>query len=176
MANYVNRVLAIGTVVRPVVLRRVKESLAVADFAIRVGDVFTDRTGRQVDRSYTIELVAFGETAERCANELREGASAFIQGRLKMEPRTAPDGAKISVYSVICDRVEPMEAPVPGDLEAQRRAAPDTDPAPAAPEREEPTPEAAPPAEPAPARAPRRRARPAPKPSGAVAEVAATVA
>src|SRR5438067_10524468 len=88
--GYVNRVFTIGTISRPPVLRWIKENLAIADFAVHVENQYTTKDGRHVVKDFTLEFVAFGETAERSAAAVGEGMRVFVQGRLKMETKTAP--------------------------------------------------------------------------------------
>jgi single-stranded DNA-binding protein len=176
-----NRVVVIGAVARPVALRWVKDNLAVADLCVRVRNTYTDREGKRVTRETPLEIVAFGETAERCAAGAREGEDVLVQGRLKMEQRGQGEGAKQTSYVIVCEHFEPLAADAVEAAEGLRRTAPIAEPeaVPRAPVPAEPPPRAPDspaPVEPEPARAPvRRRVRPQ-KPSGAEIDVGAAVA
>jgi single stranded DNA-binding protein len=151
---FVNRVLLMGVAARPVVLKVVRESLSVAELGLRVTETFRDRSGKSAARETLFDVVAFGEVATELAGCVGEGAELLVQGRLRMEERGGAEGPRRTVYTVICERFQAIEAP-----DGARRTNSDQ-PAPAEPAVAPAGPGTAePPPEPPPAPVPRRRVR-----------------
>ena len=103
MAQF-NKCFLLGNLVRDVELRYLPSGTAVGNFTLAVnervkkGDEWTDEV------SY-FDIVAFGKTAEACAEFMGKGSSSLVFGRAKQE-RWEKDGKKYTRVKFIADNVQ----------------------------------------------------------------------
>jgi single-strand DNA-binding protein len=53
-----------------------------------------------------IDVVAWGRTAEICAEYLKKGRQVFVEGRLKQDRWESPEGKKMSKVRVTAENVQ----------------------------------------------------------------------
>jgi single-strand DNA-binding protein len=97
-----NRVILIGRLVRDIDLRYTPSGTAVAKFTLAV-----DRPRRSDSEKETdfIPVVAWGKTAENCANYIGKGSLVAVDGRIQVCTYEAKDGGRRWVTEVIAERV-----------------------------------------------------------------------
>lgn len=135
----VNKVMLLGNLTRDPELRYTPQGAGVCEFALALNRSYTNKqTGQRVDEVSFIDIVAWGRTAELCAEYLKKGRQVFVEGRLQQDRWEAQDGKKMSRIRVTAEAVTFVGARPPGTGEGKGGAAP------AAPEA---APEAAPPPE-----------------------------
>lgn len=102
-----NNVVLIGRLVRDPELRFTPSGVAVATFTLAVDRTFTNQSGqREVD---FIPIVTWRQLGETCANHLRKGRLAAVQGRIQTRHYENNDGRRVYVTEVVADSVRFLE-------------------------------------------------------------------
>lgn len=97
-----NKCVLIGRLTKDPDLRYTPNGKAVAKFTLAV-----DRPRRADSEKETdfIPVVAWGKTAENCANYIGKGSLVAVEGRIQVRTYEAKDGDKRWVTEVIADNV-----------------------------------------------------------------------
>lgn len=97
-----NKCVLIGRLTKDPDLRYTTSGTAVATFTLAV-----DRPRRADSEKETdfIPVVAWGKTAENCANYIGKGSLVAVEGRIQVRTYEAKDGDKRWVTEVIADNV-----------------------------------------------------------------------
>lgn len=104
-----NRVILIGRLTRDPELRYTPAGVAVAQFTLAVDRPFTNSQGeREAD---FIPIVVWRQLAETCANYLRKGRLAAVEGRIQVRNYENSEGRRVYVTEVIADNVRFLEPP-----------------------------------------------------------------
>jgi single-strand DNA-binding protein len=102
----VNKVMLLGNLTRDPELRYTPQGAAVCEFALALNHTYTNKqTGQRVEEVSFIDIVAWGRTAETCAEYLKKGRQVFVEGRLKQDRWDNPDGKKMSKVRVTAEQV-----------------------------------------------------------------------
>lgn len=99
-----NRIILIGRLTRDPELRYSPTGTAVAGFTLAVDRSF----GREKETDF-IPVVTFKQTAEACANYLRKGRLAAVEGRIQTRNYENNEGRRIYVTEVVADNVRFLE-------------------------------------------------------------------
>ena len=99
MASF-NRVLLIGNLTRDPELRYIPSGTAVTTFTLAVNRTYKTPSGEKKEDVSFIRVVVWGKMGEVCAEYLKKGSSAFVEGRLQSRSWDAPDGQKRSITEV----------------------------------------------------------------------------
>ncbi|MDD4775043.1 MAG: single-stranded DNA-binding protein [Syntrophomonas sp.] len=94
-----NKVILIGRLTRDPELKYIPNGTAVATFSLAVDRKFNR------DETDFIDIVAWRQLAENCANYLGKGRLAAVEGRLQVRTYEAKDGQKRKVTEVVADDV-----------------------------------------------------------------------
>ena len=98
-----NRVILIGRLARDPELRYTPAGNAVASFAVAVDRPFNGQAGeKEVD---FINIVTWNKLAETCANYLKKGRLAAVEGRLQVRNYDNNEGRKVYVTEVVAENV-----------------------------------------------------------------------
>jgi len=104
-----NRVILIGRLTRDPELRYTPSGVAVAQFTLAVDRPFSrDQGEREAD---FIPIVTWRQLAETCANYLRKGRLAAVEGRIQVRNYENNEGRRVYVTEVIADNVRFLESP-----------------------------------------------------------------
>lgn len=126
-----NKVLLIGNLTADPVLRQTPQGTAVCEFTLAVNRAYTNKqTQKPVEEVAFIDVVTWARTAEVCAEYLKKGRPAYVEGRLTQSRWESPEGKKMSRVRVTADGVQFLGRP-PGANGADH-------PAPAPAENEDP--------------------------------------
>lgn len=98
-----NRVILIGRLTRDPELRFTQSGVAVASFTLAVDRNWRNAQGEK--ETDFINIVAWRQLGERCANYLSKGKLAAVEGRLQIRNYEDKDGQKRTVAEVIADDV-----------------------------------------------------------------------
>lgn len=99
--------MLIGRLTRDPELRYTPNGVAVSNFDLAVSRPAKNANGeRETD---FIRIVSWGKQAENCANYLRKGRLAGIQGRLQIRSYETQDGQKRRVAEVVANFVQFLE-------------------------------------------------------------------
>ena len=98
-----NRVILIGRLTKDPELRYTANGTGVASFTLAVDRNFKSANGeRETD---FINIVAWRNLGERCAEYLSKGKLAAVEGRLQLRNYEGQDGVKRTVAEVVADDV-----------------------------------------------------------------------
>jgi single-strand DNA-binding protein len=121
---YINKAYVFGNLTRDPELRAMPNGGNVASFGIATNRTYKKSDGtRQEDTEYH-NIIVFGKTAESCAQYLKKGSSAYIEGRLQTRSWDK-DGQKQYKTEIVAEAVQfgPRPQAAPG-----RDIAPESDP------------------------------------------------
>ncbi|CAG7654114.1 single-stranded DNA-binding protein [Paenibacillus allorhizosphaerae] len=103
-----NRVILIGRLTRDPELRYTPAGVAVTQFTLAVDRPFSSNQGqREAD---FIPVVTWRQLAETCANYLRKGRLAAVEGRIQVRNYDNNEGRRVYVTEVIADNVRFLES------------------------------------------------------------------
>lgn len=103
-----NRVILIGRLTRDPELRYTPQGVAVTQFTLAVDRPFSNNQNeREAD---FIPVVTWRQLAETCANYLRKGRLAAVEGRIQVRNYENNEGRKVYVTEVIADNVRFLES------------------------------------------------------------------
>ncbi|HZG57293.1 single-stranded DNA-binding protein [Paenibacillus sp.] len=104
-----NRVILIGRLTKDPELRYTPAGVAVAQFTLAVDRPFSSQGGeREAD---FIPVVVWRQLAETCANYLRKGRLAAVEGRMQVRNYENNEGKRVYVTEVVADNVRFLERP-----------------------------------------------------------------
>lgn len=104
-----NRVILIGRLTKDPELRYTPSGVAVTQFTLAVDRPFNSQQGeREAD---FIPVVTWRQLAETCANYLRKGRLAAVEGRIQVRNYENNEGRRVYVTEVIADNVRFLESP-----------------------------------------------------------------
>ena len=98
-----NKVMLIGNLTRDPELKYTPNGTAVAEFGIAVNRNYKQGEEWKKDVCY-IDIAVWNRQAENCAEFLKKGSQAFIEGRLRYNTWES-DGRKRSKLDVVADNV-----------------------------------------------------------------------
>lgn len=125
----VNLVILAGNLTTDPELRYTQDGTAVCSLQIAVNRNYTTPTGEKKEEVVFVKVTVWRKQAESCAEYLKKGRPVMVEGRLKMNKWTTPDGQKRSNLEVVATRVQFLgTAPAGG-----KTAAADESPAPPLP-------------------------------------------
>lgn len=100
----INRVVLVGRLTKDPELRYTPSGVAVATFSLAVNRQFTNAQGeREAD---FINIVAWRQLAELCANYLKKGSQTALEGRLQTRSYDNKEGKRVYVTEVVADNVQ----------------------------------------------------------------------
>jgi len=103
-----NRVILIGRLTKDPELRYTPAGVAVTQFTIACDRPFSSNNGeREAD---FIPIVTWRQLAENCANYLRKGRLAAVEGRIQVRNYENNEGKRVYVTEVIADNVRFLES------------------------------------------------------------------
>jgi len=104
-----NRVILIGRLTRDPELRYTPAGVAVTQFTLAVDRPFTNQQTKEREADF-IPVVTWRQLAENCANYLRKGRLAAVEGRIQIRNYENNEGRKVYVTEVIADNVKFLES------------------------------------------------------------------
>jgi single-strand DNA-binding protein len=102
----VNKVILIGNLGRDPELRYTQSGQAVANFTLATTERFSNREGERQERTEWHRIVAWGRTAELCAQYLAKGRSVYIEGRLGTREWEDKEGQKRRTTEITAQSVQ----------------------------------------------------------------------
>ncbi|UUZ91320.1 single-stranded DNA-binding protein [Paenibacillus sp. P25] len=111
-----NRVILIGRLTRDPELRYTPAGVAVTQFTLAVDRPFSSGQGQQREADF-IPIVTWRQLAETCANYLRKGRLAAVEGRIQVRNYDNNEGRRVYVTEVIADNVRFLESANSGNRE-----------------------------------------------------------
>lgn len=103
-----NRVVLIGRLTRDPELRYTSSGTAVATFTLAVNRNYANQQGeREAD---FINIVTWRQLAELCANYLKKGRLAAVEGRIQTRSYENQEGKKVYVTEVVAENVQFLDS------------------------------------------------------------------
>ncbi|MDN5363272.1 MAG: single-strand DNA-binding protein [Eubacteriales bacterium] len=101
--SMLNRIILIGRLTRDPELRYTPQGRPVSSFTLAVDRPFRNQQGeRETD---FIPIVVWGPQAENCAQYLKKGKLAAVEGRLQVRSFEGNDGIRRKVAEVVAENV-----------------------------------------------------------------------
>jgi single-strand DNA-binding protein len=97
-------VVLIGRLTKDPELRYSASGVAVATFTLAVNRQFSNNQGEK--EADFINIVAWRQLAELCANYLKKGSQAGLEGRLQSRSYDNKEGKKVYITEVVADNVQ----------------------------------------------------------------------
>lgn len=105
----INRVILVGRLTKDPELRYTQTGIAVSTFTLAVDRRFANQQGdKETD---FIPVVVWRQLAELCANYLKKGQQAAVDGRIQTRSYENRDGQKVYVTEVVADNVQFLSPP-----------------------------------------------------------------
>lgn len=99
-----NKVILIGRLTKDPELRYTPSGVAVCQFTLAVDRPFKNEGGvREAD---FLPIVAWRQTAEACANFLKKGQQAAVEGRIQTRNYDNNEGRKVYVTEIMAESVQ----------------------------------------------------------------------
>lgn len=98
-----NRVILIGNLTKDPELRYTTNGVAVCTFTLAVN---RPKRGEGDQETDFINIVAWRQLADLCANYLRKGKKAAVDGRLQTRSYDNKEGKKVYVTEILADNVQ----------------------------------------------------------------------
>lgn len=117
-----NRVILIGRLTKDPDMKYTPAGVAVTQFTLACDRPFTSDGGKK--EADFINIVAWRQLAETCAQYLRKGRLTAIEGRIQVRHYDNNEGKRVYVTEVIADNVKFLESNKDG---SQRADKPDTE-------------------------------------------------
>jgi single-strand DNA-binding protein len=111
MAASVNKVILIGNLGRDPELRYTQSGQAVANFTLATTETWNKREGGREERTEWHRIVAWGRTAELCAQYLSKGRTVYVEGRLQTREWENREGQKQRTTEVVALSVQFLGGP-----------------------------------------------------------------
>lgn len=103
MGSY-NRITLVGNLTRDPQLSYTSSNMPVCKFGIATNERWKDRDGNNREETCFVDCTLFGRTAETFNQYMGKGRQVLIEGRLRLDQWTSPEGDKRSKHEVIVDR------------------------------------------------------------------------
>lgn len=102
-----NRWIGIGRLVRDPELRYTPNGVATTTFTLAIDRPYKNQSGGT--EADFIQIVAWRQLAEICAEYLRKGALTAVEGRIQIRSYDNNEGRKVYVTEVVADNVRFLE-------------------------------------------------------------------
>ena len=102
MASY-NRIILVGNLTRDPELSYTPANTAICKFGLATNHKWKDREGNQREEVCFVDCTLFGRGGEVFKQYMSKGRPTLIEGRLKLDQWTTPEGVKRSKHVVIVE-------------------------------------------------------------------------
>lgn len=109
MASF-NRVILIGNLTRDPELKYIPSGSAIAEFGIATNRRFKRQDGSMQDEVTYVNISAWGPTGEFVKKYFTKGKAILVEGRLKYDEWTTPEGQKRNKLTVVAESVHFAES------------------------------------------------------------------
>ena len=105
MARGVNKVILVGNLGKDPELSYLPSGQSVAKFSLATSRRYKDKNGELKEETEWHNIVAWGKTGEICAQYLKKGGQAFVEGRIQSRTWEGRDGQKRTSVDIVADQV-----------------------------------------------------------------------
>jgi single-strand DNA-binding protein len=103
---YINKAMLYGNLTRDPELRSLPSGGQVCSFSVATNRVFKKQDGSKQESTEFHNIVVFGRQAETCAQYLKKGSPAFVEGRIQTRSWDSPEKGKQYRTEIIAERVQ----------------------------------------------------------------------
>lgn len=103
---YINKVMLYGNLTRDPEMRAMPGGGQVTSFSVATNRTFKKADGSKGEQVEFHNIVVFGRQAETCAQYLKKGSPAYIEGRIQTRSWDNKEGVKQYKTEVIAERVQ----------------------------------------------------------------------
>jgi single-strand DNA-binding protein len=108
----INKAILIGNLGRDPELRYTAGGTAVANFTLATTESWNNnKSGQREERTEWHRVVAWGRTAELCAQYLSKGRTVYIEGRIQSREWEDKEGQKRKTTEVVANTVQFLGSP-----------------------------------------------------------------
>lgn len=105
MASF-NRIILMGNLTRDPQLSYTPNNTAVCKFGIATNRKWKDSEGNMREDVCFVDCTVFGRMADTFNQYMKKGNPVLVEGRLKLDQWTSPDGQKRSKHEVVVDNFQ----------------------------------------------------------------------
>ena len=120
-----NKMLVIGNVGTDPDMRYTPNGNPVTSFRLATGRTYTTSDGERREDTEWFTVVSWNQLAEQCNQYLTKGRRVYVEGRLKSNSWTTPDGQQRFSNEIIANRVLFLDRMATGGPEGEGDAGPD---------------------------------------------------
>jgi single-strand DNA-binding protein len=91
-------------------MRHTPSGMAVCDLGLATNRTRKSQSGEKIEETTFVDVTAWGKTAELAAQYLRKGRSVFVDGFLKYDQWTTPEGQKRSKLTVTAENLQFLDS------------------------------------------------------------------
>ena len=102
----VNKVILLGNLGKDPELRYTPNQVPVCSFSLATSERRKDSSGQWSDHTEWHNVIAFGKTAENCANFLKKGRQVYIEGKIQTRKWQDKEGKDRYTTEVIANTVQ----------------------------------------------------------------------
>ncbi|MSO21013.1 MAG: single-stranded DNA-binding protein [Acidobacteria bacterium] len=106
MARGVNKVILVGNLGRDPELTYLPSGQSVAKFSLATTRAYKDKTGELKEETEWHNIVAWGKTGEICAQYMKKGGQAYVEGRIQSHSWEDKQGNKRTAIDIVADNVQ----------------------------------------------------------------------
>lgn len=103
---YLNKATIIGNLTRDPEMKAMPSGAKVTNFSVATTRTFKDKDGKKQESTEFHNVVAFAKLAELCAQYLKKGSQALVEGRLQTRSWDHTDGSKKYRTEIVADNVQ----------------------------------------------------------------------
>jgi single-strand DNA-binding protein len=106
--NNVNRVILIGHLGKDPELSYLPSGQSVAKFTMATSRSYKDKSGEWKKETEWHNIVAWGKLGELCAQHLKKGRQAYVEGQIRSHSWEDREGKKRTAVDIVVDSVVPL--------------------------------------------------------------------
>lgn len=103
---YINKAMLYGNLTRDPELRSLPSGGQVCSFSVATNRVFKKADGTKQESTEFHNIVVFGRQAETCAQYLKKGSPAYVEGRIQTRSWESPEKGKQYRTEIVAERVQ----------------------------------------------------------------------
>jgi single-strand DNA-binding protein len=117
---YLNKAFIIGNLTRDPEIKAMPSGTKVANFSLATNRNYKDKDGNRQESVEYHNIVAFSKLGELCAQYLKKGAQAYVEGRIQTRSWDDASGAKKYRTEIIAENVQFGSRPAGGGSSASK--------------------------------------------------------
>lgn len=106
-----NKVFLIGRLTKDPELSHTTQGRPFTRFRIAVNRPYKDKNGNWQEETAFIDVVVWGDAADRAVSKFSKGAEVLVEGRLRQSSWETESGERRSKIEVVSDRVQLLSVP-----------------------------------------------------------------